>query len=473
MKTFFTLVVALGVSSFAYLQTTVTNPGFELWSNEVVYDSLDMWTSSAQETFNNGYPANCVHNNLDPQDGTYSIYLETIIEMNPFSGMDDTIFGYVVKESAGGAGFTGFPYTDTVDQFTFWYKCDVMPGDSAIAIIQLSKGGLIYAQAVQKMGGNTSTWTQATVPIPFGGTDEPDSLWIGFASSDPFVPGAPDEGSELEIDLVELQYTAGSTIPSAIPNNSFESWVEFNQLAVDFWGHLNNLLFLWTGESYVNQSTDATNGNFSVELIQTAGNFGTGIPSMITNGEIDLGFGMPIEGDPFYAQPDRMLLDFQYTPSGVDTAFCWVQAWNIGGSLVDTIVAYPNLVTAWLTDTIELSFSAAPDSINVTMFAGMNIGSTFKFDHIRFQGGDLGVNTIYLSDQWNVFPNPSNEIATVVYKNADRLSVLNMAGQVIYSNSTLTSNQHQLKTSDWAEGVYLIQLENNGKLETKKLVVTH
>ncbi|MBN4070913.1 T9SS type A sorting domain-containing protein [Crocinitomix catalasitica] len=474
MKRICTLIIALCASTFAISQLNVTNPSFENWTDKVVYDSLELWTTSGQETYPNGYPANTWQDGTDPQDGLYSVYMETVFEFNIGSGMMDTIFGYIVKESAGATGFVGFPFSDTVDQFTYWYKCDVMPGDSAVAIIQLMKAGVIYAQAQYLMGGTTTAWTEISVPILFASTEEPDSIWIGFASSNPFIPGVPEEGSVLEIDYVTLEFTAGSTVPATIPNNSFENLYELWLNEPDDWFSFSDFLYLTFGEAYATESALSTVGASSLQLTTTAGCLATGTPALATNGSYDTGAGLPVGGDAFIAQPAEMLFDYQYAPSGTDTALCWLQMWNAAsGTIIDTFIIYTNTVSAWTTDTVELSFTEAPDSVNVLFLSGDFLGSQLLVDNIRFEGGDVGINTIYLSDKWNVFPNPAKETATVLFNQADKISIINLAGQVIYNNNSLSGSTIQLNTSQWDKGIYLIQLTNNGKGETKKLIVTH
>ena len=50
------------------------------------------------------------------------------------------------------------------------------------------------------------------MPIIDGETDFPDSIVVGFASSDPFTPGVPKVGSWLDIDSVGFEYFWGTNI---------------------------------------------------------------------------------------------------------------------------------------------------------------------------------------------------------------------------------------------------------------------
>lgn len=475
MKKLFTLFgLVLGVTAVA--QTTVPNPSFENFTDQVVWDSLEEWQTSNSQLYMMGQDPNVWYDDTDPKDGLLSLYMETIFIWNEGTMEDDTMFAYALKGNADGGGFTGIPYTDTVNQFTFWYKCDLMPGDSAVAIIQLSKAGSIYAQAVYKMGGTVSSWTQATVAVPGGETEEPDSLWLGFASSDPFGPGIPDEGSVLEIDLVELQFTTGSmTTPTALTNNSFENINEVVHGSPDDWFTFDFLTLPAFGASYTAESADASSGVASLEITTTPENVANDVPSIATNGEFDFDMGDFIGGTSFNAQPAEMLVDYKYAPAGGgDTSVVWIQSWNDGtGTLVDTFAYYTTTVSSWTTDTISLNFTEAPDSILIVLYSGSNAGSVFKVDNIRFQGGDLGTETLTLADAMSIYPNPANQSTIIRHGEADEIIVMNIAGQRVYSSINISGSTTEVGTSDWPEGIYLVQIKKNGKVETKKLVVTH
>ncbi|MCG8577512.1 MAG: T9SS type A sorting domain-containing protein [Flavobacteriales bacterium] len=474
MKKIFTLfTVLLGVSGL-YAQSNVNNPGFEDWSEEIALDSLNYWFSSNTQLYFIGEDPNVVQDDDDPQDGDFSVSMETIFVYDDFSMENDTIFGFCAQGTPGDDGFIGIPYTDTVDQFTFWYKCDVEAGDSAIAMIQLSKDGLPYALAFYKMGGTVTDWTEAVVDIPNGETEAPDSLWIAFASSDPLTPGAPQEGSMLSIDNVTLQNTGGTTVPTPLSNNSFEDLYELTVDNPDDWFTFNNLSMIAFGESYAAESSEASEGSSSIQITTTEANADEGIPAIATNGEFNFETEWFSGGQEFLAQPSQMLVDYQYQPAPDDTASVWVQFWNnTSGMLIDTAIIFTTEETDWETATIDLDFDEAPDSILVILFSGNELGSELLIDNIRFTGGDVGLQTIHLSDSWNVFPNPSNESATVIFEEANQISVVNLNGQVVYQNLKPTQNKLELNTSNWSEGVYFIKLQSESKTETKKLVVTH
>jgi hypothetical protein len=80
--------------------------------------------------------------------------------------------------------------------------------------------------------------------------------------------------------------------------------------------------------------------------------------------------------------------------------------------------------------------------------------------------------------QFNIYPNPANDIATVTYQLngalAESISIYNLAGSLVQKITLTESNNNQimLNTQDLAAGVYLVTLSaSNGYSETKKLII--
>jgi Secretion system C-terminal sorting domain/Fibronectin type III domain len=74
-----------------------------------------------------------------------------------------------------------------------------------------------------------------------------------------------------------------------------------------------------------------------------------------------------------------------------------------------------------------------------------------------------------------VFPNPA--MTDMVYVQTDlqgaRLRIMNQTGRII-SDLALTEDQQEINIAQWSNGVYFLQLmQNDGMIQTSKLVVTH
>ncbi|MFZ4797101.1 MAG: T9SS type A sorting domain-containing protein [Bacteroidia bacterium] len=80
--------------------------------------------------------------------------------------------------------------------------------------------------------------------------------------------------------------------------------------------------------------------------------------------------------------------------------------------------------------------------------------------------------------QFNIYPNPANDIATVLYQlngaMAESICIYNLAGALIQKITLTDNNNNQiiLNTLDLAAGVYFVTLNaNNNYSETKKLII--
>lgn len=474
MNKFLTLFLVISAYIAGYSQATVSNAGFENWSDKVIKDSVEEWMTSSLQFQYQGIDLNNSYQVSPGSAGNYGIHIETVLWYNQGAGQNDTVFGFIIKNDVPNGQFVGFPYSDTVDTFSGWYKSDVQPGDTAIAIVQLSKNGSVYSMNVYKFYGTQSTWTQFSFPLMNGATEEPDSVFVGFASSDPFTPGIAEPGSWLEIDDISFEFNSGSmTAPSAIPNQSFENLFQETIEVPDDWWSFDPIVYNMFGSVAVTKSTDAAAGTYSMKIENTFDYASNSIPALVTNGYFELGSGTIMGGAPFIAQPAQFSGQYKYNPSLSDTAAVMLEMWNAGSGML--VQEFDTLLSAstWSPFSINLSFTEAPDSVRITFFAGENFGSVLLIDDIQFTGGDVNVEENSPIIEWTYYPNPASEIVTVKFDEASEIEIVDISGKTIYWNNNLNSNSVDISTTEWNNGVYFIRMNNNGKVETKKLIVRH
>ena len=78
-----------------------------------------------------------------------------------------------------------------------------------------------------------------------------------------------------------------------------------------------------------------------------------------------------------------------------------------------------------------------------------------------------------LAAQFSFYPNPATETLTVeipLNENIELLEITNELGQVVYSNQ-ITSNKEIVNLSQFASGIYFINLRNSDAILTRKLIV--
>lgn len=469
------LLSLLFVSSaiVASAQTSVPNNSFENWYDIGVKDSLEYWMTS---TLQNQQAGNLdVVNTYEISNayaGSAAVHMETVLYYNPGAGQNDTLFGYAIKENADGTGFHGFPYSDTVDVFSCWYKCGIVAGDQGVIIVELSENDVVYSTTVYPIIGTQNSWTQLIIPLVGGSAQAPDSVFVGFASSDPFNPGVAEPGSWLEIDEISFDFLAGSVVPAPIPNNGFENWIYETIEQPTDWFSFDQLIYPATGTLYATKSSTASDGLASLQIETTFENIMLGIPAIVTNGTFDYVNDSIVGGSAYYAQPATVSGMYQFAPSFVDTAFVVIDFWNstsgVHHQYWDTLMS----AGVWTPWTIDLTFPEAPDSVLMYFFSGANIGSVLLVDNIQFAGGDLAVVEIPQTSL-SIYPNPASTVTTIQFEAADQIRIFDLSGKLIVSYSGLTDNQIELNTSEFQNGTYIVQIINNGYLSSQRFVVQH
>ncbi|NQY30431.1 MAG: T9SS type A sorting domain-containing protein [Flavobacteriaceae bacterium] len=88
--------------------------------------------------------------------------------------------------------------------------------------------------------------------------------------------------------------------------------------------------------------------------------------------------------------------------------------------------------------------------------------------------GTLGIEDIQ-NGGFVIYPNPSKGLFNIVFKNESssvKFSVYDVTGKIVYSKQTKQfSNKHELNLNTLSTGVYFLEIENDNKVTTKKLVI--
>lgn len=85
-------------------------------------------------------------------------------------------------------------------------------------------------------------------------------------------------------------------------------------------------------------------------------------------------------------------------------------------------------------------------------------------------GGSTGISDINKTD-FSIYPNPAGNLVTLSkLPNNTFVNITDLAGKHVYSAITNTKELY-INTSGFSNGVYLVQIANNGAVATKKLIV--
>jgi len=82
-----------------------------------------------------------------------------------------------------------------------------------------------------------------------------------------------------------------------------------------------------------------------------------------------------------------------------------------------------------------------------------------------------GIGETLAGNTFSVYPNPAKENVTIGnLPNGSTINITDITGKVFYS-SVIKSEQTTISTTEFVNGVYILQVNNNGSIATKKLVV--
>lgn len=74
----------------------------------------------------------------------------------------------------------------------------------------------------------------------------------------------------------------------------------------------------------------------------------------------------------------------------------------------------------------------------------------------------------------NLFPNPATNHLTIALPNTNEkveITITDITGKIIYSTTVSETQKIEVNTKDFAEGIYVVQIQTADFIETKKLIV--
>jgi len=464
------LIVAAAFSCFCgYAQSLygeMPNGAFEDWTNDTIFEDLNEWNTA---NGNNPFVPT-VFKSTDAQDGNFSARMETYIIGT------DTLFGFVIIGNIDDNGpEPGAPFVSPADSIVGWYKCDVQPGDTAIGLLTMFFNGAPVIMQTMSFTGVASTWTRFAYPVgpTISGTD---SVSLAFASSNAFNESTIQDGSWLMVDNISFVFIGGTT--DNVPDPSFESWNSVVSETPDQWWTFNPFL-AGGGIVPVRKIAGPVSGTFALEM-ETMDIMGDTIPGIITNGT-PTNNGV-VGGISYGAYVDSLHGYYKYAPVGGEIGFMNLMF----KSGIDTITNENFIFTSaatWTEFSIPIfhdQLMPAPDSMQITAFAGNNPGSILSLDELELRGGTVSVDDLpSVFDAIKVYPNPSNGLVNfeVQLNNGTKVdfTLYDAVGKQVKTAPLgllpAGTTTVQFNLNDLSNGIYIYTLQTATGSSTGRLIV--
>ncbi len=427
----------------------IQNGGFEDWTTNTLFDYPNQWSNSNQQE-PVAQPA--VVKSTDAQQGVYSAELRVNDDLGAY------IFHGQVNQGIDG----GIPYAASFDNVKFQYKCDFPVGDSLyLLIVRFTSGVQTDTLIIPVIHGTQTTWTQVVVPIPAGTQDE---LFFALSMGDPLNEISVTPGSWARIDQVELYN--GAVLQTDLPNNGFETWTTQTLESADSWFSYNEEL-IGLGLNNANKTTDAHSGNFAMEM--------TAVESVVTQDVYTSAIAMgPIFGGvtpvPYVASPTAFSGWFKFFSPffNNDNATSVVEFFE-NGNLIGASIQTMDTCSGYTYFSYPLTIIGTPDSIEFSIYGGMQVGSVLKLDDLSFSGGNVGL-TEFAQMNVSIYPNPASSEVMIKAEGEYTIELVDLTGKVIMSQEKAVGIQ-VMNVEQVIPGTYLVRLDNGTNLTIHKLVV--
>lgn len=90
---------------------------------------------------------------------------------------------------------------------------------------------------------------------------------------------------------------------------------------------------------------------------------------------------------------------------------------------------------------------------------------------INFTFSSVGINKLENNGNLQIYPNPaSNSVSLTNIVKGSTIKILDVTGKLIY-NQKVNSSSGIIETTTWSNGMYFIQIENEGAIAQKKLII--
>ena len=306
----------------------------------------------------------------------------------------------------------------------------------------------------QNFGRAFSLWTNGTDGslLAYGGQND--------------LPCPPD-GDAFQIiktgNLIEINVDCSSWV-YLIPNYSFNTWYHF---VFSFPNNINNLngVQVYCNSNLLNVNSTQGNGAFST-ILDLPVNFGRCHRGNIYyNGKID---DIGIWNRALNECEIKQLYNATVLPTPTVSASTSNSVICIGGSAILTASTTATTYT-WNTSATTMSISVSPTVTSTYTVSVSNASACVNTSTVMVTvDACTGINEV-IANPFSIYPNPNNGVFTIELNETTQVIITNVLGNILLK-STFDTGTQILDIKNNVNGIYFLQLNQNGKQRTIKLI---
>lgn len=206
MKQKLLLFIATAISA-CYANAQILNAGFENWTSS---DPNSWVTTNGLTLLGN---AQSVFKTTKAHTDSFACEMRSTFVTNKIPGVfiPDYVGSIFIGKQIGTQSLKGMPYTNKPARFEFWYKYESTTGDSATALVLLTKYNTTLSKTdTIAIGGfynsaNITSYTNAVLNLTYLGNASPDTAIIMFSA---ITTTSKNAGSVFTID--DLAFAGGN-----------------------------------------------------------------------------------------------------------------------------------------------------------------------------------------------------------------------------------------------------------------------
>ncbi len=134
--------------------------------------------------------------------------------------------------------------------------------------------------------------------------------------------------------------------------------------------------------------------------------------------------------------------------AGGQTHYCWIQM---------NAEAFASGTTAATLTLMDYAYNSIPSQPILS-------GQTFA----------TGIHENSFASSINLFPNPANNYFTIALGSSKKnveVDIADITGKIIYTTTANETNKLEVNTGEFAEGIYIVQIQSGEFIATKKLII--
>jgi photosystem II stability/assembly factor-like uncharacterized protein len=388
----------------------------------------------------------------------------------------------LIGDSENGTSFTGgMPFNERPDSLLGCFNYDIPTGDTALVLVFLKKQGVNISSNIFRIYGTSSgTFDELKFPFQYSSADIPDSMIFGITCTNVIHISNPvNPDNFLIADNLRLTGTSLS-----VPNADFENWTNFYEVSPVSWFSSNNNN--QPGDTLnitVVRTSDAASGMYAAKIR----NYVTA--SDTVSGRINSGNNYNSKFK-VSARHQSLTGYFKYFPDNNDSLTIMVMMYKNNVQIGTGYLQHSTTEPGYKTFFIPINYAGPSDipdsaSISIQTYNFRARGNSVVYiDNLNFDGWLAGIEKPIVANptsdiEFNVFPNPIIDRATITFslneKSSVQIRIMDISGRqvALIADSHYTAGDHIIDFSGAGlkKGLYICVINTDKKIFSKKIII--